>query len=214
MLGTFITESILLLYVLFRYKITLFARVASVLIFCLAMFQLSEYQICGNKDFELWAAVGFTSITFLPVLGYHLISIITEKRKMLVPLYAMTFVVATVVVLSESSIVGAVCTENYLVFIAGNSWWWVYTIFYFGVLLLGIVHGLSYLKKKKIHEATRGEKALFWILVGYASFLVPMAIVYIYFPEARHAVPSVMCGFAVFLALILTFKVLPKREEA
>ena len=154
MLGTFITESILLLYVLFRYKITLFARVASVLIFCLAMFQLSEYQICGNKDFELWAAVGFTSITFLPVLGYHLISIITEKRKMLVPLYAMTFVVATVVVLSESSIVGAVCTENYLVFIAGNSWWWVYTIFYFGVLLLGIVHGLSYLKKK-VHRLER-----------------------------------------------------------
>ena len=51
--------------------------------------------------------------------------------------------------------------------------------------------------------------------MGYASFMVPMGFIYIISPASRAAVPSIMCGFAIILGLILTLRVIPEyhREE-
>lgn len=212
MLGTFVAESVLLLYVLLRYKMSLFVGIASMLIFSLSMFQLSEYMICKNGNWNLWIAIGFASITLLPVLGYHLVAIILNKKKLLIPLYLLTVTAIGFIVFSNNAIIDAKCSQNYLTFVAGNSLWGAYTIFYFGLLFLGSMRILGNVWNKRFKKYTRADKALLWIFVGYLSFLIPTGLVYIVSPEARHAIPSIMCGFAILLAMILAFKVLPNKE--
>ena len=67
---------------------------------------------------------------------------------------------------------GARCTDNYLVFIAGNEWARVYTLFYFAVLILGILNILEAMFDKTIQRPKKDTKTLFWVLTGYLSFLV------------------------------------------
>ena len=47
------------------------------------------------------------------------------------------------------------------------------------------------------------------LMFGYLVFLIPTATVNYIKPETRAGIPSIMCGFAVFFALILAFKILP-----
>jgi len=39
--------------------------------------------------------------------------------------------------------------------------------------------------------------------------MVPMGVSYVFVPVTRNAVASIMCGFALTLAFILAFKVVP-----
>jgi membrane protein YdbS with pleckstrin-like domain len=53
------------------------------------------------------------------------------------------------------------------------------------------------------------KKALYGVMAGYLCLLIPTTTVNILYPETIHGIPSIMCGFAVLLALILTLYVLP-----
>jgi hypothetical protein len=44
---------------------------------------------------------------------------------------------------------------------------------------------------------------------GYLSFAVPMPVTGLLSPELRRATPSIMCGFALILAVILSVYVAP-----
>lgn len=208
MIATFVVEMILGVYALLRYRATMVGCLGISILVALAGFQLSEYQVCTGGNVELWARVGFASVTFLPVLGLHIIALLTKKKQALILAYffALGFV-ATFIIL-PTSVTGATCSSNYIVFHTAASGWWTYPVFYFGMLLLGIWYSVQVIARTTREQYTKKERALAWMLAGYLSFMVPMAFVYIYYPEARHAVPSVMCGFAVIFAFMLTFKVL------
>ncbi len=213
MMMTFVTEIILGVYAFIRYRTTVFGRIGILVLFSLAVFQLAEYQVCTGGDEELWLRIGFVGVTLLPVLGFHLVALLTKRKKALGFVYALAFTLLIIFAALPSTITGAVCSDNYIVFHAPKLLSLVYTLFYFGTLILGIWNIVQTLKRKASAQYTGKERALAWILAGYLSFLIPMAVVYIYSPAARHAVPSVMCGFAVIFAIILTFKVLPNYME-
>ena len=81
-----------------------------------------------------------------------------------------------------------------------------------GFLLLGIWESLE--KITSLRRRSSGKKALQWLIVGYLSFMAPMGAVYLLFPETRNAVASIMCGFALVLAFILAFKVVPAYDRS
>ena len=64
---------------------------------------------------------------------------------------------------------------------------------------------------KNIFEAISNnvKKALKWFIIGYLSFILPLTLVYIFIPITRVAIASIMCGFAIIFAAILTFKIVP-----
>jgi hypothetical protein len=206
MLATFIIEILLALYAYFRYKATLFSNLAVVIIILLASFQLAEYQICGQTNPLFWARIGFVIITFLPVLGLHLISLITNKLSYLKIGYIAMLLFVIIFALVPSSLTNATCGGNYIIFDSQQSLMWIYGIYYFGFLFLGLWEAFDYLQKKK-------SEALEWIMIGYIAFILPMGLVYIVSPSVRSAVPSVMCGFAIILALILALKVVPEYNR-
>jgi len=58
------------------------------------------------------------------------------------------------------------------------------------------------------------KNVLQWLIIGYLSFMAPMGAVYILFPVTRNAVASIMCGFALCLAVILALKIMPAYDRA
>lgn len=206
MLATFIIEALLAIYIYFRHKGTLFSQLAVVLIILLAGFQLAEYRICSEANPLLWVRTGFVIITLLPVLGLHLITLITNKLSYLKIGYIAMVIFIFIFALVPSAISKAYCGGNYIIFTGQENLMWTYGIYYFGFLFLGIWEGFEYLQKKK-------SNALVWLIAGYISFILPMGLVYIVSPQARSAVPSVMCGFAIILAIILALKVVPEYNK-
>lgn len=211
MIVTFIIEISLAIYSFFksREKKSDMAIVAT-LVF-LAIFQLSEYQICDGKDLLLWSRIGLVAITFLPVLGIYLISRLNQKSYLLKIGTVIAIATAMIFAFVPSAVQNATCGGNYIIFNVDSSIMGFYGYYYFGFLLIGIWESLKGIKNEE--SKSKIKEALKWFIIGYLSFILPLTFVYIIIPATRVAVESIMCGFAVVFALILTFKIAPIYYE-
>lgn len=209
MAATFIIEISLMIYTLARYKMSPITRIVSATLFFLALFQLSEFTVCGatTMSAELWSRIGFVAITMLPPLGIHLISDITKRiSPWLVGLaYSTGAAFAIVFSLSGAAFHGHVCAGNYAIFQLAPYLGGAYFSYYYGWLILGIALSLFYSIKAPI--AIR--QALIYQVFGYLSFLLPTGIVNAINPQSIAGIPSVMCGFAVIYAIVLAFGIVP-----
>lgn len=210
MFATFIIETLALLYVVWRYKWNEITRLVVLILVLLATFQLAEYMVCEGTpaDWFTWSRIGYVAITLLPPLGLHLAYAIagSKKRPLLWVAYPAMIGFVAYFTFVSSSLGGHVCTGNYIIFemMSVPSLW--YGVYYFGLLLAAILVSLQFMlhsKKKQI------RRALGWLIVGYSAFIVPTGLVRILDPETAPAIPSIMCGFAVILAVILVIAVLP-----
>lgn len=208
MLATFILEFSFAVYVIFRYRLNDATRLIVCMLILLGTFQLTEYMICGglglgHKD---WAQLGYVAITLLPVLGLHLVMVIAKKySKILLALaYATAIAYVAYFILAGDSVVGRVCRDNYAVFDISGWGYPVYAAYYYGWLLVSIVLALIYTRKN-----AKFVPILRWLILGYVLFIVPTAAVTLFLPHTSEGIPSIMCGFAVILALILTLRVAP-----
>lgn len=211
MLFTSLTEIFLAIYVYLRYKLDIFGRLVVFVLILLGAFQSVEYQVCGAQD-ELikiiWSRIGFVIITLLPALGLHLISIITKKNHFLKLGYVLAIAYVLIFAFTPKAITGAVCGGNYIIFSTAQELSWTYSLYYFGFLILGIWEAAE--KMGKADTQFNDKKLLWWLILGYFSFMLPMGVVYSVAPAAAwNATPSIMCGFAIILALILALKVVP-----
>lgn len=209
MLATLVIEFTLAIYVFARFRMTRFGQIATAILIFLGIFQLAEYQICGGNNAVLWGRIGYVAITMLPPLGLHLIYLITRNSKYLSFAYTLAGIYIAAFIFAQKSIVSAACTGNYVIFQTVQELYWTYGIYYTGLLMLGVWELVE-----KIRECSDEDFSLrSWMALGYFSFMVPMAIVYMALPETREAVPSVMCGFAVTLAILLAFVIVPKYNK-
>ena len=80
-------------------------------------------------------------------------------------------------------------------------------------MLLAIGLGWAWSHTLESHR----KPALFSLITGYLLFIVPTTTLNIIDPATISGIPSIMCGFAVILAFVLTLKVAPeavvKRED-
>jgi len=206
MLATLLIESGLAVYLLHRYRKSFFGKIAAVLLFLLALFQLSEYQICANHNAIFWSRIGLAAITLLPILGLYLISLISHKRHFLRLGYVAAAVSVFLIILAPRDMINPICGGNYVTFGGPEVLYRFYAAYYFGFLLIGIWESLEALnvsRSKRIHRILR------WMVIGYLSFMLPMGIVYALYAPARMAVASIMCGFALSLAIILALRIVP-----
>jgi len=207
MLGTFLVEIAMAAYVFVRYRMSVTAKLIVAILLSLAIFQAVEYKICdGNFDLYL-AKIGFIAITMLPPLGLNLISRIAQVKSLIKIGYFFAGIFILHIIFSAGSISHAVCGGNYIIFETSSYLNLPYGLYYFILLAVGIwicIDGALLNKKIK-----RRADALFWMMVGYLSFMLPMAVLYMFNRDLLWATASVMCGFAVIFAIILTFKVLP-----
>jgi len=208
MIATFTIEIILAAYVAIRYGSNLFRTIVITILLCLASFQLAEFQVCdGPKAAALaWTKVGLVGITLLPALGMHLIGTVT-RRSAIIPIgYAIAAAYALTFVFLPGATAEAVCGGNYVMLNIKNGWISaLYDLYYWLFLTLAMFElGLRLFADRRTPPAAGYSSKLIGLtLLGYLSSTLPMAVVAMVNAELRAATPSIMCGFALLLALIL-----------
>lgn len=188
---------------------TMTRLVASILVF-LALFQATEYAICGGSlsGGNLAARIGFASITMLPPLGLHLAHAIANKKpgKLVWAAYGTGASFVGFFLLTSASIPAHACYDNYAVFSTLGNSGDVFGLFYYGWMAVAIGLALQWAASLPLHR----KRALYALVVGYAAFIIPTATVNILDPSTLAGIPSIMCGFAVLLAFMLVLKVSPE----
>ena len=106
-------------------------------------------------------------------------------------------------------LIGNVCAGNYVIFRVGFGTELYYTLYYYGLLLLSVWLAWRWGRQ----SASPVRQALYGMAAGYAAFILPTTAANLISTDTIAAIPSVMCGFAVLFALVLTLWVLPKAGE-
>lgn len=209
MLATFIIEISLAIGVLIKscWKNPRNSVLIILILLFLASFQGIEYLICETSiDKILLGKLGFFSITLLPPLGIHLAYSLAQKNKhphILVP-YLTAFILNVLFITSPLTVQNVVCHGNYVIFDLPFVLHIVYSFYYQGFLLYGLMTAFNL--SHHVNTETRAQR-LRWLGVGYIVFMMPSAVLMLIAPETVRAVPSIMCGFALILAFILYFKI-------
>lgn len=217
MLATFVIEIGLASYLLYSRKLNKTVLLAILLLVSLATFQLSEYGICEDVGFSAtnWGRLGFSSITLLPPLGLHLVYKLSRKKSRVLVTLSYALALVWVMLFSFGGIMErAVCEGNYVIFHISDPAEFIYYVYYNLFIAIAVVKGWSFYKSM---TAKRTKTALAFLLLGYMSFIVPSIIVRLIFDfnDAHNsALPSIMCGFAVILAVITALKVAPNDSKS
>lgn len=123
MVATFAIEAGLAIYLLIRYKMTITIRLASAILILLAVFQLAEFNVCGQSSAAAlaWSRIGYVAITLLPPLALNMVLVITKIKSkaftlLLVLAYASSIIFALFIGLNSQSFNGHICAGNYAIF--------------------------------------------------------------------------------------------------
>ncbi|NCO10888.1 hypothetical protein GW746_01560 [Candidatus Saccharibacteria bacterium] len=212
MLLTFLFEFGAAFYTIWRYKMTTTSRLAVSILLALGTFQLAEYMICGGLGLSNveWAKLGYASITLLPALGIHIILSIANKKSRALLSFAYATCAAFLVffVFVNQAVSAESCQPNYAVFSTDSISVWPYIIYYYGWMLVG-----TFLAFKWSQEIPKAKKALIGMSIGYLSFILPTTFFNIIDPSTVKGIPSIMCGFAVLLAIVIVTVVLPHSAK-
>lgn len=220
MIATIVIESGLLFYSLWRYKLTTLTRLVGLCLLALAVFQLSEYNVCTDSSLGLvnWSRIGYVAITILPPLGLHILHVLAGKpnRRLVIASYLTMLGFIAYFLNYHSAFIGYQCTGNYVIFQIGLKSSMAYGIYYYGWLSTAMVYGAIWARQlaKQGSAEFRHLKTIRALILGYLVFLIPTALVYSVIPSSRRGIPSIMCGFAVLFAVILTVYILPLAAGA
>lgn len=211
MVITFLVEASLALYTYTKYRLSLKTKLIILLLINLSLFQFAEYFVCTNSTVAIQASrFGYAAITLLPPLGLHLMSELTKpmRKAAVLFMFGAAGSIVAYFLLSPSAFSGYQCTGNYVIFQIGTSEMRLYSLYYFGLIGLSLWKGARYLNTGKARNK-KARAAVRWFMAGYMVFLIPVAVLVVFHPNTKRAVPSIMCGFAVSLAVILVAKVAP-----
>lgn len=212
MIATFLIETVLAVYVIFRYKLHEIGRLAVLMLISLATFQLAEFSVCGaSMGTETWSRIGYVAIALLPPLGLHLTYAITKakRRPLLAPAYISMVAFIAFFVLSPNAFDGYACLGNYVIFEVANGAGGLFGAYYYTWLAATLILGWKFIKRTK---DPRTRRALGGVMAGYAVFIIPAVTANIVSPDVIRGMPSIMCGFAAILALLLVLVVLPNSH--
>lgn len=219
MVATFCIEIVLAAYTIWRYKMNDLTRLFTLTLICLAGFQLSEYHVCTGYGAAAvpWSRAGFVLITALPALGIHVQHKLAgiRDRKLVYTAYATMTAFMVTFLSYHAAFIGHQCTGNYVIFQLGPTLGGLYGLYYYAWLFIGIAIG-GYWANQLMRKGKRFRNqvlSLRGMIIGYLVFLVPVATAMTVKPETRRGIPSIMCGFAVIFALIITLYILPRSGE-
>lgn len=214
MIATFAIEVIFAVYTIWRYKFNKLARLVVAALFFLAAFQFAEYFICttGNSYNEFLSRLGYMSITMLPPIGIHIIATLRNfpGAKYVISLaYASALAFVSWFLLYSGSLTGHACQGNYVIFHVEESATIIYGIYYYGWVIAGLAISSLLAARTKVDIKTK--QALLGVSLGYAGFIIPTTTANFLNADTLSGIPSIMCGFAVILAITLVTIVMPNE---
>jgi len=189
----------------------------SAILLLLAGYQLAEVAICADVTAAGFAPrLAFIIVTWLPPLGLLLISQLRRPRSRVTSgaAYVMFAVAAGIVVwiaVDRSFATASVCNAVYARYAHAMPHFLIYSSYYWlGVLGMALLSGYGALTCRDGRR--RGQ--LTQIFVGTLAFVVPSIAFSWLVPPARGALPSIMCHFALLLAVCLALLIHLENRRA
>ena len=215
MLATFLIEVALAVYVFWRYKASPVTRLAISILVGLAVFQAAEYSICEGAwglSGLMWVKIGYVAITLLPPLGLHLATKLASEQKpaLVTAGYSAAAVFSGFFLFASNGIAAEACMGNYVIFAQAPGTSIYFAMYYYGMLMLTVAYALLTSNTLQHKHQVRALRAL---AVGYLAFMIPTTTANLVDPNTIQGIPSIMCGFAVLLAVMLAGKVLPEYHK-
>jgi hypothetical protein len=212
MVATIVIEIALALWVVSRYTINKPRRLMIALLVLLASFQLAEFNVCSSALPDLiWSRLGYVVITMLPAIALHLVIVLRGNRQKLLVTggYILAISFAAAFAFAPSGLNQGVCTGNYVIFALSQPLSMLYGLYYFGLELVGLILTIMPLNR----PARTTQTMMRWLTLAYLAIIVPVLVILVILPATRLGIPSIMCGFAVFFAIILGLKIAPLAKN-
>lgn len=199
----FVLATVLLLF----FRKTSLRNFFAVLIYVLGFYQFTEFMLCTTNYADLWAKMGFIAYTFLPAIGLHAMLKIFKRKFKLFWIYIIPVLASLTAVISPNFILDAKCATFFIEvsFIfgkkfgsLGNTLYWIYILYYFGFILASLLTVIKdfFHQKNKIKKLIDED-----IAIGVILMTVPTFILVVLLRFFEKSFPSVLCGFAVFVAI-------------
>jgi len=189
---------ILVAVIIFNRKHPFFWSIALMLVL-LQLYQLAEFLICIGVNENITGRIAYTIITFLPPLGYFLSSKVVGWR---FPDYWIGFAAATgfslYYLVTPGSVALVSCNPFYAVYSVHHAFY--YGIYYVGIITYSIIFLVAHLIFRRNNF---DRKSSLFVLIGYLSFLAPMYVMVWVDSYFARTVTSIMCKYALLLAVIL-----------
>lgn len=183
---------------------------AGTIFLLLAGYQIAEVAVCSHPERILYSQLAFFDITWLPPLGLWLtVSLISPRLKWLRTVSLLYFFAAAALSIwifaDPSCITKSVCQVVIASYSHSSLFHILYGVFYQSGLALMVFSAGAGMAQT---DASILRRHLANIQTGVLGFLLPSLYLRIIISEQDGLLPSVMCHFAVILALSLLALVL------
>lgn len=187
---------------------------AGMILLLLAGYQFAEVAVCSRPDMKFFTRLAFFNITWLPPLGLWLgAQFNLPKSRWLRTAAFIDFALAaglSIWIFSDTrAITKSVCQTVIARYLHAPLFDIVYGIFYqgsLGVLVFAAAAGMASAEDPVLRKHWAN------LQVGILGFVLPAMAIRVLVNEQPGLLPSVMCHFALFLAVSLFFLVLRERE--
>jgi hypothetical protein len=178
----------------------------ALIIVLLGFYQLTEFMLCTSSNPLFWARLGFITYTFLPAVALHTTIKFVNKKSNFLLIYLVP-VIASIIAFSFKIITSASCqrffveTQNIFSQIKtpiNEISFFAYCSYYFGFTIASCLIFYNHFKKEK----NKVKKEIDLVQVsGILLMTIPTLTFIIIFPFLGKRFPSVLCGFAIFVAV-------------
>ena len=205
-ISTAIIEFVLATVLLLFFPKSKFRDFFAIFIYLLGFYQFTEFMLCSGNA-VIWAIAGFIAYSFLPAISLHAVLRIFRKKINIIWIYIIPITASIFAIITPGFIIRTSC-ERYFVSVgtmitSGASFlqlvaFAIYITYYFSFLLLiCFIIIKDYLKQK--NEIKREIELV--EIIGILFMTVPTLVLIIIFPFFGLMFPSVLCEFAIFVAI-------------
>lgn len=187
---------------------------AGLIFLLLAGYQFAEIAVCARPEHKFLTQMAFLDITWLPPLGLWLGGQIGAPRNRWIRAAARVDMVLALglsvwILADPNGITRSVCQVVIARYFPARIFEQVYGIFYEGSLVLTIFAGAAAMAASDDSIDRRHWANL---QTGILGFMLPALAVSLLSPEPDGLLPSVMCHFAIVLAVSLYVVALRERR--
>jgi hypothetical protein len=187
-----------------------------VLFLLLAGYQFAEVAVCSNPENLLFTRLAFFGITWLPPLGIWIVWVLSAPKPKALNAIPLIYCAAAAglsfwIFTDAGGITKSVCQTVIARYQQSNPFETFYGHFYqsaMAIMIFGAAAGMAAAEDSVL------RKHLANIQVGVLGFVLPSLAVRILFQETQGMLPSVMCHFALVLAMSLCALVLRERRAS
>lgn len=182
------------------------ARTTGAILLLLAGYQITEVVICADVGAAgFLPRLAFLVVTWLPALGILLIAQLRRPTSRILYGSALAMLVAaagivTWIVVDRSFATASVCNAVFARYAHVQPRFQLYAGYYWlGLLAMIALSTYGVFTSTDLHR----RRLLSHVQAGTLGFVVPSILTSLFVPTAQGALPSIMCHFALILAIFL-----------